>query len=123
MSTTTGRREFLRAAAVTSAGLALAKRLPAAPAKSVLVFTKSSGFEHEVVKRIDGKPSLMDDTRSEEHTSELQSRGHLVCRLLLEKKKTNTSARCHRPSGRGRPRLNLRSMIPPNFNAQPRTVS
>src|SRR5439155_2053194 len=29
------------------------------------------------------------DTRSEEHTSELQSRGHLVCRLLLEKKKKN----------------------------------
>src|SRR5690625_5385068 len=27
------------------------------------------------------------DPRSEEHTSELQSRGHLVCRLLLEKKK------------------------------------
>src|SRR2546422_8173722 len=29
------------------------------------------------------------DTRSEEHTSELQSRLHLVCRLLLEKKKKN----------------------------------
>src|SRR5207253_7545468 len=29
-----------------------------------------------------------DEFRSEEHTSELQSRGHLVCRLLLEKKKT-----------------------------------
>src|SRR2546422_7751204 len=29
-------------------------------------------------------------TRSEEHTSELQSRLHLVCRLLLEKKKNNT---------------------------------
>src|SRR5690625_71925 len=28
------------------------------------------------------------DQRSEEHTSELQSRGHLVCRLLLEQKKT-----------------------------------
>src|SRR5439155_22447911 len=28
-----------------------------------------------------------EDDRSEEHTSELQSRGHLVCRLLLEKKK------------------------------------
>src|SRR5215510_16047769 len=28
--------------------------------------------------------------RSEEHTSELQSRGHLVCRLLLEKKKNQT---------------------------------
>src|SRR5690625_6637567 len=27
------------------------------------------------------------DERSEEHTSELQSRGHIVCRLLLEKKK------------------------------------
>src|SRR5690625_3626424 len=27
------------------------------------------------------------DVRSEEHTSELQSRGHIVCRLLLEKKK------------------------------------
>src|SRR5689334_23403539 len=29
-------------------------------------------------------------TRSEEHTSELQSQFHLVCRLLLEKKKTRT---------------------------------
>src|SRR2546422_3239998 len=32
--------------------------------------------------------------RSEEHTSELQSRLHLVCRLLLEKKKKH-NARCH----------------------------
>src|SRR5690625_5761951 len=32
--------------------------------------------------------------RSEEHTSELQSRGHLVCRLLLEKK--NTQCPCAR---------------------------
>src|SRR5690625_5767229 len=31
--------------------------------------------------------SQKQDIRSEEHTSELQSRGHLVCRLLLEKKK------------------------------------
>src|SRR5690625_3251235 len=31
--------------------------------------------------------NLIPDLRSEEHTSELQSRGHLVCRLLLEKKK------------------------------------
>src|SRR5690625_5588805 len=35
---------------------------------------------------IDNFPVYM-DFRSEEHTSELQSRGHLVCRLLLEKKK------------------------------------
>src|SRR5207253_9854672 len=33
------------------------------------------------------------DERSEEHTSELQSRGHLVCRLLLEKKKRNSIKR------------------------------
>src|SRR5690625_7123472 len=31
-------------------------------------------------------PFLLASTRSEEHTSELQSRGHLVCRLLLEKR-------------------------------------
>src|SRR5690625_6909589 len=31
--------------------------------------------------------AVHDKQRSEEHTSELQSRGHLVCRLLLEKKK------------------------------------
>src|SRR5690625_5834616 len=30
--------------------------------------------------------AVRDGLRSEEHTSELQSRGHLVCRLLLEKK-------------------------------------
>src|SRR5690625_6700568 len=33
-------------------------------------------------------PPAEDIARSEEHTSELQSRGHLVCRLLLEKKNT-----------------------------------
>src|SRR5207253_5828319 len=35
--------------------------------------------------------SLGPSARSEEHTSELQSRGHLVCRLLLEKKKNTTN--------------------------------
>src|SRR5690625_7099353 len=33
--------------------------------------------------------------RSEEHTSELQSRGHLVCRLLLEKKKKSIGMTTH----------------------------
>src|SRR5436309_8102484 len=33
-------------------------------------------------------------TRSEEHTSELQSRENLVCRLLLEKKKKNKKPQC-----------------------------
>src|SRR2546421_2367195 len=36
--------------------------------------------------------------RSEEHTSELQSRSDLVCRLLLEKKKTNTRLRNPQPN-------------------------
>src|SRR5690554_7265826 len=35
-------------------------------------------------------PRLFRQHRSEEHTSELQSRPHLVCRLLLEKKKKKT---------------------------------
>src|SRR5687768_17852465 len=39
--------------------------------------------------------------RSEEHTSELQSRLHLVCRLLLEKKKHNIHL--HSPSARAPP--------------------
>src|SRR2546428_4826871 len=34
--------------------------------------------------------------RSEEHTSELQSRSELVCRLLLEKNRRNERPRCHR---------------------------
>src|SRR3989442_4711409 len=40
------------------------------------------------------------DERSEEHTSELQSRPHIVCRLLLEKKKhpANSSTRCRQNS-------------------------
>src|SRR5438105_15545126 len=36
-------------------------------------------------------------SRSEEHTSELQSRVDLVCRLLLEKKKNDLQTRCFRP--------------------------
>src|SRR2546429_4521934 len=36
----------------------------------------------------------MINTRLEEHTSELQSRLHLVCRLLLEKKTSCTTYRC-----------------------------
>src|SRR3989442_11893949 len=35
----------------------------------------------------DERPGPVQHARSEEHTSELQSRPHLVCRLLLEKKK------------------------------------
>src|SRR2546429_6502924 len=41
--------------------------------------------------------------RSEEHTSELQSRLHLVCRLLLEKKKNSDSARANQTRDALRP--------------------
>src|SRR2546422_4350139 len=40
-----------------------------------------------------GFPTKARTGRSEEHTSELQSRLHLVCRLLLEKKKPKTTRR------------------------------
>lgn len=61
MNTIPNRREFLRGAALTGAGLALSNCLLEAKEKSVLVFTKSSGWEHDVVKRINGKPSIVDD--------------------------------------------------------------
>src|SRR2546422_7963608 len=41
----------------------------------------------------DNQPIAQSKTRSEEHTSELQSRLHLVCRLLLEKKKRHDEGR------------------------------
>src|SRR5437870_1645490 len=50
--------------------------------------------------------------RSEEHTSELQSRGHLVCRLLLEKKK-ETGTRDGRRPGAPRPPFPLLSLCAP----------
>src|SRR5690625_5984369 len=46
-----------------------------------------SDLHREEVDLEDVSETLINAVRSEEHTSELQSRGHLVCRLLLEKKK------------------------------------
>jgi hypothetical protein len=65
MTAMSNRREFLRATALTGAGLALSNKLLAAHEKKVLVFTKSSGWEHDVVKRVEGKPSIVDDTVTE----------------------------------------------------------
>src|SRR5690554_7064408 len=47
---------------------------------------KSMEYAQRALCRVKKKSCYMTD-RSEEHTSELQSRPHLVCRLLLEKKK------------------------------------
>jgi uncharacterized protein len=65
MNALSNRREFVRAATLTGAGMALSNALLGASNKSVLVFTKSSGWEHDVVKRVGGKPSLVDDTINE----------------------------------------------------------
>src|SRR2546422_1990429 len=65
--------------------------------RGVLLHDQDVQARRDVVQRleprIDRQTELQgDDVRSEEHTSELQSRLHLVCRLLLEKKKkTNTT--------------------------------
>src|SRR3712207_1526827 len=54
------------------------------------VFLKQSdSYRRYIYSRIEGSLSSALEPRSEEHTSELQSRQYLVCRLLLEKKKTH----------------------------------
>src|SRR2546422_6408276 len=50
----------------------------------------STTFERDVDGGYDRGHLYARNSRSEEHTSELQSRLHLVCRLLLEKKKKKT---------------------------------
>src|SRR2546427_7446689 len=46
-----------------------------------------------------GRCAALENTRSEEHTSELQSQSNLVCRLLLEKKKKQKQKRAHEKRG------------------------
>src|SRR5258708_22195732 len=56
-------------------------------------------------------PLSRDRDRSEEHTSELQSPDHLVCRLLLEKKKNNTmeNRRTYSKVTQGQTRINIQT--------------
>src|SRR3712207_7191524 len=49
---------------------------------------------HRVISQPRMRPHRQAPRRSEEHTSELQSRQYLVCRLLLEKKNNQTSSEC-----------------------------
>src|SRR5258708_15113247 len=51
-----------------------------------------TGGAHWTIRSVDQRLRLGNSPRSEEHTSELQSPDHLVCRLLLEKKKTRCIA-------------------------------
>src|SRR2546430_12963038 len=61
----------------------LARQMPLFAARSAV------GVVYSDYERMDGEgaPLPKGPTRSEEHTSELQSQSNLVCRLLLEKKK------------------------------------
>src|SRR5690625_6212218 len=58
--------------------------------KATITFVKDSSKLKNLnpaFKPKSGRNERDQQIRSEEHTSELQSRGHIVCRLLLEKKK------------------------------------
>jgi type 1 glutamine amidotransferase len=59
MNDLSNRREFLQTAALAGASLLVPEAAFGAKKKSVLVFTKSSGFEHDVVKIKDDKPSIV----------------------------------------------------------------
>src|SRR3989442_7602300 len=76
--------------------LSLHDALPISCASCSLLRSSFSHYKDEV-----GYNGTFSVQRSEEHTSELQSRPHLVCRLLLEKKKYQQIARTP-SSGRSR---------------------
>src|SRR5690625_6298483 len=91
------------ARAMRPSGVASAAVISAANARaSPVVVVDSSGAPHPSTPMCRTGSPLNSLTvaviaccsgRSEEHTSELQSRGHLVCRLLLEKKKKQKTHR------------------------------
>src|SRR5690625_5874443 len=58
----------------------------------IITWLEENNFEKDSFDAVVGRGGLLPPVnagaRSEEHTSELQSRGHLVCRLLLEKQRT-----------------------------------
>src|SRR5690625_2299434 len=87
---------------VLSGAVEIAPRLGSADLVCDLVetgTTLAANQLREVVTLLDSEAVLAGAVatpeRSEEHTSELQSRGHLVCRLLLEKKKSRHNRKCY----------------------------
>ncbi|MGA9799154.1 MAG: ThuA domain-containing protein [Terriglobales bacterium] len=74
MKTSLSRRQFLQASATAAAAMTLPPALLAAKKKSLLVFTKSSGFEHEVIKVTAGRPSILEQavrTLGDQHGFEI----------------------------------------------------
>src|SRR2546422_7332867 len=85
--------------------------LPISPHTSLSASQRSRQLEREPGGPESGSRHVMYTIarqRSEEHTSELQSRLHLVCRLLLEKKKAQ--AELHQRPDRAAVRLEVRPM-------------
>src|SRR2546422_9125175 len=80
------KRRVPRRVVITLAGL------PAAAVLIVLVGFNVGGWRGRLEHRGNAPVPPTGNFRSEEHTSELQSRLHLVCRLLLEKKKNRNSS-------------------------------
>src|SRR5439155_25664058 len=60
-----------------------------------VLMERASAVRHAKDQILESRCELHQAARSEEHTSELQSRGHLVCRLLLEKKKKKSTNTIH----------------------------
>ncbi len=65
MNNPANRRDFLKTAALAGAAVTLPKPHAFPSSKSLLVFTKSSGFEHQVVKRTDGNLSIVETAATE----------------------------------------------------------
>src|SRR5687768_17906093 len=65
----------------------LFRSVSASDGKGPFLFRDSRLASSAPPRDLYGTPVVRSSQRSEEHTSELQSRLHLVCRLLLEKKK------------------------------------
>src|SRR2546422_1844615 len=79
----------------------LAGTVLAVVAGPVIVWKRHELYDYYVINTVIGEDKevrakefgVVSRTRSEKHTSELQSRLHLVCRLLLEKKKKHNNSR------------------------------
>src|SRR5690625_6975188 len=87
------RREAVALAKETGASPAVLTGVQDAPPSVAKEWMSSATAENPLARRFGSLDEKLEaihselEARSEEHTSELQSRGHLVCRLLLEKKK------------------------------------
>src|SRR2546426_7013583 len=80
----------------SSAAQAATRRFPASAAAWMLLGQAYEGAFRMKEALAAYEQALVLEERSEEHTSELQSPCNLVCRLLLEKKKKNTTLTQHR---------------------------